>query len=259
VAKNKGKYHGSEDPAASAAPDEFVSFWDHIGERLKPHAAKIATLVGAIALAVIIGIVWGWWTTRREKASSAALEQALKIGEARVVGDGEPPPPAGSTEPTYKSAKERSEAELAALSKIEGRGGSVPQKVKLVKAGVLFDLGRYDEAAAAYKTFLGTSAPDVLKLVAREGLGYSLEAKALAEKDAGKRAAGLDAALAEFKQLQPDEKGFYRDEALYHQARILQLKGDKAGATALYKQIADGMPGSPVAPKARDRLAALEQ
>jgi hypothetical protein len=47
--------------------------------------------------------------------------------------------------------------------------------------------------------------------------------------------------------------------ALYHQARVLALKGDKAGAIALYKQIVEKFPTSSVVGDARERLSLLEE
>src|SRR5258705_11323542 len=104
-----------------------------------------------------------------------------------------------------------------------------------------------------------SSASGALKFVAREGLALSIEAKALAEKDATARNAGLDRALAEYKQLQPDEKGYYHDVAVYHQARVLSLKGDKKGAAALFQEIVDKMPSSSIVGEARERLPLLEE
>lgn len=270
MAKNKGKYHHGEKPedvaaaAAAPPPDQFVTFWDRVGEKLKPHTRKL--VAAGVAVAVLIGALslWQWWDRRREGKASLALREAMATADAPILPEGQPLPelPPGMTPPvTYKSAKDRGEATLAALDKLDRSfgGSKVAKQARLVRAGVLYDLGRWDDAAAEYKKFLGSTSDPVLKLVAREGLGYALEAKALAQTDASARNAGLDAALAEYKQLQPDEKGLYRDMALYHQARVLQLKGDKAGAVALYKQIVDGMPGSQVASEARDRLAQLEQ
>jgi hypothetical protein len=40
---------------------------------------------------------------------------------------------------------------------------------------------------------------------------------------------------------------------------VLSLKGDKAGAVLLFKQIVDKMPASPIVGEARERLALLEE
>jgi hypothetical protein len=266
VPKNKGKYHGKDDPAAEVAPVEAVrGLTERALTALRPHMFKVAALAAGLAAVLIALAIYGWYDRRREAGASARFQDALKTEQARVVSADDPPMPTmpgAPAEPTFKSAQARSEAMLATLSSLEKDygGADVAKHTRLVKAGVLYDLGRYDEAIAEYKKFLASSASgDLLRYVAREGLGYALEAKALAEKDAAARTAGLDAALAEYKQLQPDVKGVYGDYALYHQGRVLALKGDKAAAIALFKQIVDGMPGSQVASQARDRLAQLEQ
>ena len=144
---------------------------------------------------------------------------------------------------------------LDELEKNQG-GSAVAKHSRLLRAAVLFDMGRYDEAATAYREVTGLGG--ALGIIAREGVGLSLEAKALADKDANARTTGLDAALAEFKALQPDEKGFYRDVALFHQGRILALNGDKPGAIALFKELTQKFASSPMAREARARLELLE-
>jgi hypothetical protein len=266
VPKNKGKYHGNEAATPVEATEPLRTLTDRALDALKPHARKLIALVVALAV-VLIGLsIWGWYDRRRESGASARFEAALEEQSAMVIeaGSDMPPPvvtPGVPPPKTYKSEQERSEAVLAALVAMEKDygGADVTRHSRLLKAAVLYDLGRYDECAAEYRKFVGAKlATDLLKLVAREGLGYCLEAKALGEKDAAARTAGLDAALAEYKQLQPDDKGLYRDYALFHQARILALKGDKAGAVTLYKQIVETLPGSDVAGEARSRLDALE-
>ena len=127
-----------------------------------------------------------------------------------------------------------------------------------MRAGVLYDLRRFDEAIAAYKMFLSSDeGHGSLRFAAQEGLGYCQEAKALAQTDANARGAGLDEALLAFAALQPDPKGFYRDFALYHQARIKAVKGDVAGAIELYKQVRDQFPVGPLREEVRNRLALL--
>lgn len=266
MAKNKGKYHGNEPVAAQAVPmDQFVGFWDRVGRSLVPHKRKL--IAAGLGVAAMVGayLVYAWWDGRRAGYATKAFAEVIDVSKARIVAEDTPAPqipPGAKPEATYKSAKERSEAELMALSKLESSygGAQVARHSRLAKASVLYDLGRYDEAIAAYKGFLAAKpASPVLVMVAREGLGYSLEAKALTEKkDANLYRAGLDAALKAYQELQPDDKGLYYDMAVYHQARILQLKEDKPGAIALYKKIVDGMPGSQIASEARARLAVLE-
>ncbi len=264
--KNKGKYK-SQQPAATAVEptDVVLDFWGRAGHALHPYRVKLLVL-GSVAVLVLIGLsIWSWLDRRREEGATNGFQAAIRTQSGRIGTEDLPPEIMKMTGedpslPKFKTAEERATATLTALDKLDKEygGSDVAKRARLVKAGVLYDLGRFDDAANTYNQVL-PSADGALKYIAREGLALSIEAKALAEKDAAARTAGLDKALAEYKQLQPDEKGYYRDYAVYHQARVLALKGDKPGAVALYKQIVDKMPSSPVVGEARERLALLEE
>jgi hypothetical protein len=89
-----------------------------------------------------------------------------------------------------------------------------------------------------------------LRFLAHEGLGYAYEGKG-----------ELDKAVAAFGQLTGDATdfhGFYQDRALYHQARLSQIKGDKAAAVKGYRQILDKVPDTSMKDEIVDRLAVLE-
>jgi tetratricopeptide (TPR) repeat protein len=141
-----------------------------------------------------------------------------------------------------------------------GKAG-VTKGTLLVKAGVLYDLERWDDAIATYRRVLGDSHGAEEIYVAREGLGYAIEAKGLAaaKKDANQAKQIFTEALKEFTGLAPDEKAPHRDLALYHQARVKALMGDRAGAIALYKEILEKHRTSPISSEAENRLAMLEE
>ena len=108
-------------------------------------------------------------------------------------------------------------------------------------------LDKYDEAVTMYDEYIsGAKADDPLLFFALEGAGYALEA-------AGKN----DEALARFEAL-AEKQPFYADYALKHQARILEKKGDSAGALAAYKKITEMEPASPLESFAEKRIRALE-
>jgi len=115
----------------------------------------------------------------------------------------------------------------------------------------LFELGKIDEAQAAYKAFLDKSKSSPLRFVALEGLGYTLEAKG-----------DLDGALARFSEMDPDPakpgSGLGEERALWHQGRIYTAKGDKAKAVEALKKLVADYPTSALKASAEDRLAALE-
>jgi hypothetical protein len=262
VAKNKGKYNKADEAEAASAlePSEAaLNTWEKAQGSIAPYRNKILALLATVIVVLLAVGIYGWWSKQRETAATLGFQRAVETAQARVTGSDPVPaldlPGTPADETTFKTSLEKHQATLAALDQLQD-GSSVAKHAGLLRAGVLYDLGRFDEAAAAYREVAGLGG--ALAMIGREGVGLSLEAKALAEKDANARTAGLDAALAEYKQLQPEDKGFYRDMALYHQGRILALKGDKPGAIALFKELTQKFASSPQAREARTRLELLE-
>ncbi len=128
---------------------------------------------------------------------------------------------------------------LSALEELSAEygGTSVAQQGLLLQGETLYRLGRQDDAVARYREYLDAGGPDELLLSAREGVAYALEAKAVAQKDAKARQAGLEEALKAFQAMQPQGEGPRRDEALYHQGRIQAELGRKDEARKTLEQI----------------------
>ncbi|MBI4509859.1 MAG: tetratricopeptide repeat protein [Deltaproteobacteria bacterium] len=262
--KNKGKFHQKEEgQVTSKGPqDELVTLTDRAIKALSPHFKKIAVLAGACALVIAAINIYNSQREKKRVAATRNFGEAMQVLKAPIDPEGAPPVSGKKDEtPRFKTPKERGEAALAKISTLrkEHASAQVALQAQLAEAGVLFDLGRYDEAIAAYKRYLEQADSAQLRIVAREGLGLAIEAKALAEKDAKAREAGLSEALKTFEQLQPDENGFYREMALYHQARLKATLGDRAGATALYKQIVDKFPSTWMRAVVTRRMELLEQ
>ena len=255
MAKNKGKYRTREGEK-EAPVEQFQSLTSRAFEYLRPHAIKIGAVLGGVALVLIGFSVYTWWHNKREAEATRIFGEVTKTLEAQIEEEPKPDQPDKPAPPekkdgdkvTYPTVKARGEAALGLLERIEREYGStdVAQQARLVKGGLLIDLGRYDEAAAVYQKIVEKGGD--LRFLAAEGQGYAYEAKG-----------DLDAALTAFQRLQPDEKGFYRDFSLYHQARILARKGDKAGALTLYQQILDKWPQSALKTDVTNRIALLEQ
>lgn len=235
----------------STEQDEFVSFWAKTYEKLAPYARAIAITVG-VAVALWFA-AWGFTAWREGKAEAAAelFGRAVRIYDAELLGDA--PPPKVDEEnpiPRFKTTKERADATLAELDKLDkGYGGTrVAQNALVFRAGVKYDLGEYDEAARLYQQYLDGAKDGALALVAREGLALTDEAR-------GK----LDDALAKYQTLEPSGKGdFFRDRALYGQARVHAKKGDVKKAAALYRDILAKVPGSALRDEVENRLLEIE-
>jgi len=266
VAKPKGKEQNAEAPEAhhKRSPYDFQVVMERVVRVARPYARPIG--IGAVALVVVIVVasIWSGIQAKKEGKATAELGKVLGTATARVeeggvdieaLAAGREPEPA-----RFKTFKDRSEAELAAGQALDQSfgGSKVSERAKLVEAAALYDLGKYDEAIAADRVFLASSPSPELQRVAREGIGYALEAKALAQTDAAARNAGLDEALKAYTEIATDEKDPGYATALYHQARIQALKGQKAAAVDLYKKVLEKNPGPGLAELVQGRLALLD-
>ena len=186
----------------------------------------------------------------------AALQtgDAFRTPEARNRPAGRRASPAVSGQPKpvpgpMKKLSTRAQNVLKQLDELDSKhGGSAASKEgRLFRAGVLFDLGRIDEAAQSYEKFLGESKGSPMTTVAREGLG-------LCKEQQGK----LDEALAEYQKLEPKTGDFFRDRALWDEARVLTKKGDKKAAAEKLKELVAKVPTSPLKDEAQSQIAQLE-
>jgi predicted negative regulator of RcsB-dependent stress response len=233
------------------AQDEFVDFWTKLFQKLQPYAKAILITIGsAVAMWFIIYGLTGWREHKRE-AAAEQFGKAVRIYDAELLSDDAKPPQGEEETPRFKTASERANATFAALDELNKNwsGSDVARDSLVFRAGVDYDLGKLDEAAANYRKFLeelkGADVP--LASLAREGLGLTLEAQ-------GK----LDEALTVYQALEPKQGDFYRDRALYAQARVYQRKGDKEKAKSLYQQILIKTPQTLLKDEIQTRLAILE-
>jgi hypothetical protein len=233
--------------------DEFISFWARFFNAVAPYARAIG-----ITLATAVGIwfaVWGFQGWREGKAEKAAemFGRAVKIYDSELLGD--QPPPKTEEEnavPRFKTAKERADAAVAELDKLDKQhgGSAVAKNAVVFRAGVLYDQGKFDEAATLYNQYLASGAKDgTVVTLAREGAALCDEAR-------GK----LDDALAKYKALEPKgaKNDFYRDRALFSQARVYVKKGDKKKAAELYKEVLTKVPATPLRDEIQNQLTQIE-
>jgi hypothetical protein len=198
--------------------DEFVGFWDNLFAKAAPYANAIGIM--AATAVVIIAAVWGV-TTYLEHKSQAATEsfgRAVKIYEADLITvDNPEKTDEENATPRFKTEKERADATLVELDTFDKKYGhsATAREADLFRAGVLFDQARFDEAGKLYDKVLDGKGATPMTLLAREGLG-------LVDEQQGK----LDDALQQYQKLEPKTGDFFRDRALWDQARVLQKKGD---------------------------------
>ncbi|HVZ72178.1 MAG TPA: tetratricopeptide repeat protein [Polyangia bacterium] len=246
-------------------PDEFVSFWTQAaqrgGEIVKERRRALIIGATALATAVVGSIVFSNLSEGRAERATEALTRIERIATADLKPDVAPtpgadtPPPADDGVPHYKTDKERAEATLKELDGfLAGSPGPLANQARLERGPLLLTLGRAPEAISSYEAILADKLDDRLRFLAREGLGYAQEAKG-----------DLEAASATFAKLTDDaavfEKsgaGFYKDRALYHKARISELRGNADDAKKIYREVLDQNPTTSLRDDITNRLAVLE-
>ncbi|MEO6952282.1 MAG: tetratricopeptide repeat protein [Polyangia bacterium] len=244
------KYNrNKENPASSTAQaDEFVGFWQRVGASIRPHARVLAVVVvvGGLLLSAG-GLVVGWYERRAEGATEA-WARAMRIYDNELEGDPTAKDDKDSLDktPRYKTVKERGEATLVEIDKLPV---VLRKESQLFRAGVLFDLERFDEARTAYDSATAGVTP-ALGAIAHEGV-------ALCDEQNNK----IDDAIAAYEKVAPKgdkATAFYRDHALMGLGRLYEKKGDKAKALDRYKELVSTLPNSPLHEDAQNRISVLE-
>ena len=283
--KNKGKF-GKSKVTAVPETDEFISGVDRIVRAIRPHAAKLAVVAGIVVVIVLGFTTYRWWDQRKLTKATELYSRAVTLNHVEVAPpepEAEPAKPAGDAakpgdkeaakpaEPAleldgrgipkkFASAEQRASAVLAVLDELIGdyESTSVAKQGRLLQAEALYQLGRYAEAAEKFRQYAddGGGSPELV-LNAREGAAYSLEAMAMAEKDAKAQEAGLEKALKAFTDMQPQADGPRHDEALYHQARILAQLRRQEQARKTFEQVLADHPDTSLKPEIEMRLPAL--
>lgn len=241
------------DPSLGPAVAAVHVGGESIVDRLLPHAKKIGMMLLGAALLVTMAVAYRCNQRKKAERSTSQVVKALDLVERRVfyVDSDLPELPPPAEEAVYKSDAERTETVLGAMAKLgQGRGATA-----LIEAQMLLRSGKLDEALAIYRRRAKASGVD--GLIAREGVGITLEAQAAAATDPAAKQKLLEEALAAFRALQPDELGPRRDYALYHEGRVLEALGKPTEAVAALKGALAAVPKTALEPVIRNRLSAL--
>lgn len=220
-----------------APPTPVYVGGDSIADRLMPHIKQIAAGIGVLALVISAFFTWRWWQRHKAEQATEQVLAAFDDQSRKVV---EPGSDATSTatdggvaEQTFASRTERAEQTLADLGKASG---PTREGMALFEADQLLEAGRNDDAATAYRKL--SDKPGLDGVLAREGLGFALEAKADGLTADAKTAALTDA-LAAYQAMQTDEAGPRRDYALYHVGRMQAALGKKDDARTSFESALD--------------------
>lgn len=232
-------------------PDQFVSFWGQIGQKL---VANKGAVIGVV-VAVLGGTAAAWgaqsYMQGRGERTTQAFGRIQRVATAALIPEKGDAPKFTDDLPHFKTERERLEAALKeADAFLAAHGGSaLKEEALLLKARYLVGLGRAAEAATAYQELRG-SVDERLRFLALEGLAY-------AHEESGQ----LDKAIEAFGALAAEAKSsgnFLRDRALYNKARLLERKGDRKEAEKVYREALADVPTTALKEEINDRLAALE-
>ena len=235
--------------ASEIVDDAFVRITDKVSRFLKKQANTLQWVVVVGVVGWLSWEVYHWQMGRLEAKSSDYLFEGVQAENGRV-GDPEEqgkPDSRGIVDPSpiFKTEEERLNAALKDYDEAASeRPSAAPAAFALLgKGGVLLELGKYDEALAAYESARSSSASaknDVIRAGALEGIGLAREANN-----------DLEGAQKAFEELQ--QVPSYELLAMYQRARIKDRAGDKAGAKELLNKVFEklgppppaGMPGAP--------------
>ena len=236
----------------SAASDAYIPEADPLLARARDARQWIAKHQGLFGLIVAVAVAglasalgWTYWQGKRNADASALLAQAFAdehghVSDKEDDDDDQASPHPPHLYPTFKSSGDRRSAALAkyrdVVSRYPGTGSAI--LARLAGAGILLDQGDAKGALADYDDVKASPlamADAEVRGRALEGQGFADEL--LADSDGANRARHLDEALAAFKALEQIDLGGFKELGMYHQARVLQAKDEKARAIELLKDV----------------------
>ena len=241
------------------SPDEFVSFWTHLGSYISAHRRRVIALF--VVAVVAGGGSWGFvaWQQYRAVSDTEAFSRIEKTALAPVLPEktdkadqAQEPQPAEEDGPRFKTDKDRLQATIKeADAFLTAHGGSVGlgRRAALIKANALLRLGQGGDAAAAFQELLQAETDKGMRLVVQDGLALSLEVQGQVDK-----AIEVYSTMASEAQQMGN---FYADRALFGKARLLQKQGKAKDAEKVLRDILEKMPKTLLRRDIDDRLAAL--
>jgi len=246
-------------------PDEFVSFWTHLGAKVARHRVKVIATVASAAVALAAG--WGAVAYRNAQAAKATVAFARidSIASAELLPEKAPDNAKAAKQeqqdkqekvdedhvPRFKTEQERLEAAIKEADAFVAAFGSegLGRRALFGKASRLLALGKAADAVAIYSTLAASEANPELRAMEQEGVAAANEA-------AGK----LDDALRAYSALADESQrngSFYLDRALFAKARILEKQGKAKDAEQALRDILTKVPKTSLRPQIDDRLAVL--
>lgn len=213
MARKKRRFDLPETPAEENKEKKLYQdpFQQSVGTKIEEAGRKLEgkgkTILYGVAAVAVLGVViaiFYAWNNRSDAAASTALGRAIETSQAPIT---DTPAPAGSTQRTFKTEKERAEAAIAEFQAVADKfGGDTEEKakyfiavnrVKLDRAAGIAELealagsndevgtlskfalaqakaaeGKADEAIALYRDLAASGDP----VIAKETINFELAA-----------------------------------------------------------------------------------
>jgi hypothetical protein len=243
IGEVKVKRPSAASDALSAEADPLLERAARLTAWVREHSQTFAGVV-LVALLGVGGLLgYEYWQGKHEAEASAILGQAFADEHGQVSeksDDDDDDAKLRPLYPTFKTVSGRRDAAMARYREVEtkfaGTGAAI--LARLAEAGLLLDAGDAKGAMTAYSDVKASplaQADAQVRGRAIEGVGFADEL--LAQSDAANKDGHLDDALGAFKQLEQVDVAGFQELGQYHQARVLQAKGDKAKAIELLKDV----------------------
>jgi hypothetical protein len=210
-----------------------------MSEWLRDHQRTVgAAVLGFVVVALGFG-GYTWWQKKRESDASVLLAEAV-ADERGTIGDPDKDEKKKDPRPVFKTAEERRDAALTkyktVVSKYSGTGAAI--LARLAEGALDLDKQDGDAALAAFNDVKASplaGADGYVRGRALEGVGFAYELQATTKP--AERAKWLDEAQKAFGELEKDDAPGFKELAMYHEARVMEAKGDKPGAIELLKKL----------------------
>ena len=222
--------------AVAAAPDAFQQGVRDAGRTAVRRGPLVLGAIALIAAAVAGGIWWSGASKENVAEGTRLLAQPVawraraRIVDVDAVMKDRPRPPPIPIARDQAELDRNIETAMTALAASDNEQANTLGL--LVRGAIAMEKGDFAGAQTAYESF-----------ITKVGTGHDLaftaiEGVALAKEAQGDR----EGALVELDKLAGAAGDFYRDQALWHKARILEATGRKDDALEIYKQYATEYP-----------------
>lgn len=208
------------------SPDEFLSFWERVFHFAGDNREKLALpIIGGL---VILLAGFGFWYFQTQKTAKANVELYSVLAELPRQGS------------ASKATGEQIIDKLKAYDQQFG-GGESGRIGRLYRANLLYQKGRFDEAATLYTGIGGNDAAGQLAAI-------NLAAVLTQQGKYAEAAATLEKIRA---------NSMFGEEVDYQIARNQEAAGNKAAAKTEYGTFLEKHTGSRSASEVKERLAYL--